>query len=382
MSRPITGQALLRTGIVLALYPFNFDQGIEIQRAPDDGSGEPNVGSAAILTQVNAGVETYTDVLPIDGANRHYRTRHRVGNATSDWTGWMAATPITIPDPLPVIVDLVPSIEVVQTISETSVSFVATAILGEISFGIVEFQDPERTFSGTGSINAASTTLTVSDGDFTDEDVNLYISVADAGVAGGLLESRVDSVTGPTVVELVDAATGTVNTKDVILGGGWFSDFDFDGNDESNETNTRNRPIFGRDSQWIMFRTRANNEVSSPQLINLSPQVQATLLEFDMSVFDDNGGSGDDQYTFVWTPSLGVTDTHSIDFEGGKEDDRNAVLVSGSEGSPASNSSKQIDDVGAADGSDVLLHWGRATLKDASFAILGTWEIHDETASL
>lgn len=41
MTRPLHLQALLKSGIVLALYPFNTDQGLEIQRAPDD-SGDPD----------------------------------------------------------------------------------------------------------------------------------------------------------------------------------------------------------------------------------------------------------------------------------------------------------------------------------------------------
>jgi hypothetical protein len=376
MARPVTGEALLLTGIVLALYPRDLQIGLEIQRAPDT-SGSPDLGNLVIVGSVVAGVTIFTDTLPLDGARRHYRSRHRQGNAVSAWTGWASDLPAIIPDPLPPVPALTPTIDVTQTVSAGSVSFNAVSSLGEIEFGTVEFQDPERTFTGTGSITATDKTLTVSDGDFTDEDVGLYVSVVGAGAAGALLESRIDSVTSATVVELEDAAGTTVATKNVVLGGGWFSDFDYDGTDESNETNTRNRPVYGRDQTWIMFRATANNDVSSPQLINMQPQVAATLTEVDLAVNDDFGASGDDQYTFTWTPSNGVTDSYSIDLEGGKEDDRGAILVSGTESSPASTSSEQLDDAGAADNSATPKHWGRFTLKDSGGTVLGTWEVHD-----
>lgn len=364
MSRPITGQALILTGIVLALYPRNLEQGLEIQRAPDN-VGDPDVGNALVVGTVTAGTTTFTDPLPLDATTRHYRSRHRQGNALSAWTGWVNDTPAIIPDPLPPVPSLIPKIEVIQTVAATSVSFVATAQLGELNFGHVEFQDPGRTFVGDGAINNGDKTLTITGGDLTDEDVNLYVSVADAGVAGALLETRIDSVTNATTCELETAASANVNNKDVIIGGGWFSDFDFDASDEAQETNTRNRPNTDSDVTWIMFRAVTESDVSSPTLINLNPQVEPKLLSLTLSVHDDQGVSGDDQYTFTWTVSSTVTDAMSIDLEGGKEDDRGAVLTSGTEGSPASNLSKQIDDGGEADGLAVPEHWGRAILKES-----------------
>ena len=364
--RPLNTQALLRTGIVLALYPFNTDQSIEIQRAPDD-SGDPDLGNLLIITLVNPGVEVYTDILPIDGENRHYRIRHRVGNATSGWTGWTAHTPTTIPDPLPAIPSLIPKIEVIQTVSATSVSFVATAQLGELDFGIVEFQDPGRSFAATGSINNGDKTLTVSDGDFTDEDVNLYVSVADAGAGGSLLETRIDSVTSATEVEVETAAGATVNNKNVIVGGGWFSDFDFDAVDEAQETNTRNRPEANSDSSWIMFRAVTENDVSSPSLINIPIQILPALLAVDNTTFDDGV---DNIYTTSWVSNATVTDAMTIEFSLFE----NEVLVkTDSEGSPATNSGKIITDVGSGDGGSDS-HYVSMILKSATGETLGTWE--------
>lgn len=377
MTRSLNTQALLRTGIVLALYPFNTSQGVEIQRAPDDGSGDPDTGDLLIVANVKSGVEVFTDILPIDGENRHYRIRHRVGNATSGWTGWTVATPATIPDPLPAIQSLVPKIEVIQTVSATSVSFVATAQLGELNFGIVEFQDPERTFAGAGAMTNGDKTLTLTGGDLTDEDVNLFVSVADAGVAGAILVTRVDSVSSATSAELETAASANVNNKNVVVGGGWFSDFDFDAADESQEANTRNRPLAGADSQWIMFRATAKGDISSPALISLLPQVDPKLLSLTLTVIDDHAGTGDDQYIFTWTISASVTDAFTVDLEGGKEDDRGDVLTSGTEANPATNLSKQIDDGGAADNNENPHHWGRAILKDGGNPV-SQLEVFDE----
>lgn len=366
MSRPLNTQVLLRTGIVLALYPFDTAQGIEIQRAPDD-SGDPDLGNLIIIGLVNPGVEIYTDILPIDGDNRHYRIRHRVGNATSDWTDWIAHIPTTIPDPLPAIPSLVPKIDVLQTVSATSVSFVATAQLGELEHGHVEFQDPTRSFTGTGSINNGDKTLTVSDGDFTDEDVNLYVSVADAGAGGSLLETRIDSVTSATEVEVETAAGAAVNNKNVIVGGGWFSDFDFDASDESQETNTRNRPEVDSDASWIMFRAVAPGDVSSPLLINIPIQIQPALLEVDNTTHDDGV---DNIYSTSWTPNATVTDAMSITFNCFE----NEVLAkTDTEGSPLTNTSKNITDGGSGDGGSDS-HYVQFILKSSGGETLGTWE--------
>ncbi|MFG1690689.1 hypothetical protein ACGF5M_00800 [Gemmatimonadota bacterium] len=95
-----------RTGIALAFYPRYDDVQLEVQRAPDDGGGDPDVGNAETIAILPPGVFTLTDSLPIDGANRHYRSRHVDGTTTpSDWTDWVVATPTTLPAVLPPIPD-------------------------------------------------------------------------------------------------------------------------------------------------------------------------------------------------------------------------------------------------------------------------------------
>ena len=93
-----------KVGIALALYPTDPYANIEIQRADDDGGGDPDTGTSRTIAVTPPGKQFYVDQLPLDGANRHYRTRHIDGFATaSGWTSWVAATPIQIPDPLPPI---------------------------------------------------------------------------------------------------------------------------------------------------------------------------------------------------------------------------------------------------------------------------------------
>ncbi len=264
----------------------------------------------------------------------------------------------------------------------TKVSLTARSYSGETLSGNVEFIDPERTFTTAGAITATDKTLVITGGDLTDEDVGKYISVAGAGPASALLESRIDTVTNPTTCELEDAAGTTVANATTILGGGPFDDFDYDASPEHTETNFRNRPAYGRDSSYITMQGVAGGQTSSPQTFLLNPQVEAKLLSFWLTVIDDQGGSGDDQYYFNWLVSEGVTDSYSIALEGGKEDDRGLVLVSGTEASPATNSSKQIDDGGAGDGLDTPLHWGRAVLKDAGGNPIGQLEEYGVLAAV
>jgi len=91
-----------RAGIALALYPFHHEMPIEIQRAPDDGGGGPDTGSAETIAKVAPGVVQYVDPVAMNGANWHYRIRH-VGETetASDYTSWVAATAMVLPAQLP-----------------------------------------------------------------------------------------------------------------------------------------------------------------------------------------------------------------------------------------------------------------------------------------
>lgn len=70
-----------------------------------------------------------------------------------------------------------------------------------------------------GSINGADATLTVSDAAFVAGDLGKPIAVDRAGAGGGILESIIVSVAGPTQVELDDQAAQGVAGASVSFGG-------------------------------------------------------------------------------------------------------------------------------------------------------------------
>jgi hypothetical protein len=110
------GSTAKQTGIQIALFPGSTDFNVEIQRAPDNGSGQPNVGAAEtiiILPPIVIEGQSFTDLLPLDGAKRFYRSRHVKANWTDgDWTAWTpGVAPVVLGDyefyfnPLPIIND-------------------------------------------------------------------------------------------------------------------------------------------------------------------------------------------------------------------------------------------------------------------------------------
>src|ERR1043166_7797683 len=77
---------------------------IELQRAPDDGTGNPNVGSAVSfinLAPLRAGGASFVDLLPRDNAFGFYRWRH-IGNGydPGTWTAWARGKPTLLPSEL------------------------------------------------------------------------------------------------------------------------------------------------------------------------------------------------------------------------------------------------------------------------------------------
>jgi hypothetical protein len=96
MSIPVVEELRpLPLGIILALYPSNPTQAIEIERAPDSG-GSPDTGSAVTVGVAEPGDRIFWDI--VGGAGPyHYRTRHIRPNATpSAYTHWVAARPVVV----------------------------------------------------------------------------------------------------------------------------------------------------------------------------------------------------------------------------------------------------------------------------------------------
>jgi hypothetical protein len=86
-----------KVGIALGVFPADETSSIEVQRAPDS-AGSPNVGAAITATILPRGAEVFVDVLPKDGARRHYRIRHVARGADpSSWTPWVSAIPDVLP---------------------------------------------------------------------------------------------------------------------------------------------------------------------------------------------------------------------------------------------------------------------------------------------
>jgi len=318
-----------RTGLVVGLYPHpdHPDASIEVQRAPDDGSGAADSANATTITIANPGVTKVVDLLPLDGANRFYRTRHVQENATSSgWTNWTdGQIPTYLPDPLPPVPSLVPDIDVVVTPSAGSYSIVATASLGELEYGVVEFQDPEWT--DTGNITSGATTLsgltaiTVSD-----VMTNMKVVVAGAGASGADLETYVSAIIGVSALTTGNAAGTTVSGAATTIGGGWHDDFDNDGTAESQETNTRNRPESDEESSWIMFRAKANGQVSSPTYVVI-PSKPAPYIDGVSATCNDDGSDLD--WSVTWTAQGGAT---SADYDISIEYFLDGVLVDSQDG--------------------------------------------------
>lgn len=82
------------TGIVLSLVPGDASLGIEIERAPDNGSGAPNTGASVSIATgfvVPPSGGLFRDLLPLDGQKRFYRARqHGNGYDPGPWTAWTA----------------------------------------------------------------------------------------------------------------------------------------------------------------------------------------------------------------------------------------------------------------------------------------------------
>lgn len=98
--RPIIQDGLipLGYGIVLGLALGDDTFGVEVQRAPDDGAGDPDTANAEIVAHLVPGVEIYADLLlENDDDWRHYRARHvRQGWTEGSWTSWVRAKPIEV----------------------------------------------------------------------------------------------------------------------------------------------------------------------------------------------------------------------------------------------------------------------------------------------
>ena len=90
-------------GIQLTLFGTDLNYQLEIHRAFDDGSGNPDLATEFALTDAANPIDSgsavlYVDATPNDGARRHYRARQIAPNATPGaWTCWRDALPMQLP---------------------------------------------------------------------------------------------------------------------------------------------------------------------------------------------------------------------------------------------------------------------------------------------
>lgn len=106
----------------------------------------------------------------------------------------------------------------------------------------------------------------------------------------------------------------------------------------------------------IPFKLQVTRELPEPGLSAIS-----------VSVFDDGT---DDDYTFGWTPNAAVTDSMEIALIGYRE---GVEAITGTETSPATNTSKVLTDTGGGDGA-ADNHNGKLILKDSSGNVLASYE--------
>lgn len=122
-------------GLYLYVYPADGVHATEIQRADDNGSGGPNVGTAVTIATINPGDRMYADRLPNDGARRHYRIRHVKGDEqASAYTDWVNGIPHVLVPMYP-NVPIDPSVPAVQEVTST------TATTGTLTLTIT---DPQK----------------------------------------------------------------------------------------------------------------------------------------------------------------------------------------------------------------------------------------------
>lgn len=89
------------TGFVVFLMPRDSSLPVELEVAPDDGSGSPDTASSETLV-VAPGTREYTVHRPADGESRFARARHtESGSDPSEWTAWHEAVPRRLPALMP-----------------------------------------------------------------------------------------------------------------------------------------------------------------------------------------------------------------------------------------------------------------------------------------
>lgn len=85
-------------GIGISWVVANTREYVEVFRAPDDGTGNPDTANGTMIAILNPNTNQYLDVLPNDSTIRHYRVRHVFpGYNDGAYTSYLRAKPVPIP---------------------------------------------------------------------------------------------------------------------------------------------------------------------------------------------------------------------------------------------------------------------------------------------
>lgn len=99
---PIRDENLTTYGVVLALFTDDSEFGLELRRAPDDGSGNPDLGSTVTIAVLEPNRKIYVDEIQPTPEAYFYSVRGVRENYTaSDWSPWAGAKARPIPTQLP-----------------------------------------------------------------------------------------------------------------------------------------------------------------------------------------------------------------------------------------------------------------------------------------
>lgn len=95
--KPTLQRPLVFFGLLMKIIPGDYRLKVEVQRAPDNGAGSPDVGQAVTIARVGPyarGGGLFADVRAKDGARWHYRVRH-VDDAKDPgaYTAWLNGIP-------------------------------------------------------------------------------------------------------------------------------------------------------------------------------------------------------------------------------------------------------------------------------------------------
>lgn len=133
-------------GVALYLFPGDPEFSTEVQRAPDDGMGSPDIGNAEIVGTMRPGQAIFVDTdVGASSDTFHYRMRHvRAQYQNGTWSSWVVVQPVQLPDvlpPLPSRPNLIPQVREEVSSSGSTGIVTLTVTDPDLRVTAVEFQE-------------------------------------------------------------------------------------------------------------------------------------------------------------------------------------------------------------------------------------------------